>query len=146
MEVFKDIMNCLFAIGPFVTIAGVLFLHDVKKDRMTAGELRTLRWLQCFCGPEFYQNITIVTTKWDELKPTALRKARDRLEELKSDELAPLLTPTFHYQGAYLYNHGIPGGGVAETWDEALDFDSQMSDRAAEVESLSTYDTAKHLR
>lgn len=30
-------MDCLIAIGPFATIAGVLFLHDIKKDRVTAG-------------------------------------------------------------------------------------------------------------
>lgn len=28
-------------------------------------DLKTLQWVQCFCGPEFYKNIVVVTTKWD---------------------------------------------------------------------------------
>jgi hypothetical protein len=136
MEIFEDIMNCLIAIGPFVTIAGVLFLHDIKKDRMTAGELKTVRWLQCFCGPLFYQNITFVITKWDELKQKALIKARGRLEELKTSHFEPLLNSTAGYQGGYLYNHGIPGGGTEEIWGEPLDYEDDKSTRAAEASNL----------
>lgn len=136
MEIFKDIISCLIAIGPFVTVAGVLFLHDIKKDRMTAGELKTIRWLQCFCGPEFYQNITFITTKWDELKQKALIKARGRLEDLKTSDFAPLLNPTTGYQGGHLYNHGIPGGGTEEIWGESLDYEDDKSTRAAEASNL----------
>jgi hypothetical protein len=136
MEIFEDIINCLIAIGPFVTIAGVLFLHDIKKDRMTAGELKTVRWLQCFCGPQFYQNITLVTTKWDELKQKALIKARGRLEGLKTSDFAPLLTPPDGHHGSYLYNHGIPGGGTEEIWGEPLDLEDDKPTRAAEASNL----------
>jgi hypothetical protein len=136
MDIFEDIMNCLIAIGPFVTIAGVLFLHDIKKDRMTAGELKTVRWLQCFCGPQFYQNITLVTTKWDELKQKALVKARGRLEGLKTSDFAPLLSPPGGHRGAYLYNHGIPGGGTEEIWGGALDLEDDKLTRAAEASNL----------
>jgi hypothetical protein len=136
MEIFEDIMNCLIAIGPFVTTAGVLFLHDIKKDRMTAGELKTIRWLQCFCGPQFYQNITFITTKWDELKKRPLIKARGRLEELKTSHFAPLLHPSAGYQGGYLYNHGIPGGGTEEDWGEPLDYEDDKHTRAAEASNL----------
>lgn len=136
MEIFEDIINCLIAIGPFVTIAGVLFLHDIKKDRMTAGELKTVRWLQCFCGPQFYQNITLVTTKWDELKQKALTKARGRLEGLKTSDFAPLLNPPGGHRGGYLYNHGIPGGGTEEIWGEPLDLEDDKPTRAAEASNL----------
>jgi hypothetical protein len=136
MEIFENIMNCLVAIGPFVTIAGVLFLHDIKKDRMTVGELKTIRWLQCFCGPQFYQNITFVTTKWDELKPKALAKAQERLEELKTSDFAPLLNPPSGHRGGYLYNHGIPGGGTEEIWGEPLDLEDDKPTRAAEASNL----------
>jgi hypothetical protein len=136
MAIFEDIMNCLIAIGPFVKIAGVLFLHDIKKDRMTAGELKTIRWLQCFCGPEFYQNITFITTKWDELKQKALIKARGRLEDLKTSDFAPLLNLTAGYHGGYLYNHGIPGGGTEDIWGEPLDHEDDRPTRAAEASNL----------
>jgi hypothetical protein len=136
MEIFRDIMSCLTAIGPFVTIAGVLFLHDIKKDRMTAGELKTIRWLQCFCGPQFYQNITLVTTKWDELKQKALIKARGRLGELKTSDFSPLLNPPSGHHGSYLYNHGIPSGGTEEIWGEPLDLEDDKPARAAEASNI----------
>lgn len=92
--------------------------------------------MQCFCGPEFYQNITFITTKWDELKQKALIKARGRLEDLKTSDFAPLLNLTAGYHGGYLYNHGIPGGGTEEIWSEPLDHEDDRPTRAAEASNL----------
>jgi hypothetical protein len=60
---------------------------------MEAGELKTIRWLQCFCGPRFYENITIITTKWDKIHPDEIGEARERMEELAADDVAPVLDP-----------------------------------------------------
>jgi hypothetical protein len=93
MDILDNIVSCLFALGSFVTIAWVLFLHSSTKDRMEAGELKTIRWLQCFCGPRFYENITIITTKWDKIHPDEIGEARERMEELAADDVAPVLDP-----------------------------------------------------
>ncbi|OCK73994.1 hypothetical protein K432DRAFT_270626, partial [Lepidopterella palustris CBS 459.81] len=131
---FENIMSCLVAFGPFVTIAGVLFLHSSKEDRMTNDEVKTVQWLQCFCGPEFFQNITIVTTKWDTYNSKSFQRAREQLQNLTNGEdIGAILHPPDPYVGASLYNHGIPGGGVSDSWGDPLDIDDDRSERAAEI-------------
>ena len=60
MENMEDIVGCLNALGPFITIAGALFVYGGGQRRMMAHDLTTIQWVKCFCGPEFYRDITIV--------------------------------------------------------------------------------------
>jgi len=83
-----------------VTVAGVLFLYSSTKDRIEAGDLKTIRWLQCFCGPQFYENITVVTTKWDKMHPDEIDEARERLGELMAGDLAPVLEHIYTIMGS----------------------------------------------
>jgi hypothetical protein len=137
MGILDNIVSCLFALGSFMTIAGVLFLHSSTEDRMKAGELKTIRWLQCFCGPRFYENITIITTKWDKIHPDEIDEARERMEELAADHVAPVLDPPQRFKGAYIYNHGIPNGGKSDQdWETQLSRRKKMSERSAEIKRL----------
>jgi len=132
----EDIMGCLLALGPFVTVAGALFIYDCKEDRLTKDEAKTIRWLQCFCGPEFYQNITIITTKWDALTPKERRKARDRLKDLKADDsIAQILDPQGCYSGGHFYNHGIRDEEAGD-WSHALDHEDEGPERAAQIKTI----------
>ncbi|KAI8297924.1 hypothetical protein K4K59_003140 [Colletotrichum sp. SAR11_240] len=70
---FQDIMTCLETLRPFVTFAGVLFVYG-QMERLQCNDLLTMRWIECFCGPRFFQNITIVTTKWDEFTKPSFKK------------------------------------------------------------------------
>jgi hypothetical protein len=137
MSILDNIVGCLLALGPFVTVAGVLFLHSSTKDRMEASELKTIRWLQCFCGPQFYENITIITTKWDKMHPDEIDEAHKRVEELAADQVAPILDPPPRFKGAYIYNHGIPGGGKSDQdWETQLSRRKKMPERSAEIKRL----------
>ncbi|KAH8689726.1 P-loop containing nucleoside triphosphate hydrolase protein [Phaeosphaeriaceae sp. PMI808] len=136
-DVLDNIVSCLLTFGSFVRVAGVLFLHSSTKDRMEASELQTIRWLQCFCGPEFYRNITIITTKWDKHHPDDITDARERLVELETHYLAPLLCPAPDFGGAYLYNHGIPDGGKSDKdWETQLRRNKNRDERSAEIKKL----------
>jgi hypothetical protein len=137
MDILNNIVSCLLALGSFVNIAGVLFLHSSTKDRMETGELKTIRWLQCFCGPRFYENITIITTKWDKIHPDEIDEARKRMEELAANYVAPILDPPQRFKGAYIYNHGIPGGGKSDQdWETQLSRRKEMPKRSAEIKRL----------
>lgn len=136
-DVLDNIVNCLLTFGSFVRVAGVLFLHSSTKDRMEVSELQNIRWLQCFCVPEFYRNITIVTNKWDKHHFDDIADTRERLVELETHYLAPLFCPAPEFGDAYLYNHGIPDGGKSnKDWEVQLRRNKNRDDRSAEIKKL----------
>ena len=111
-ENFHDVMTCLDALGPFVTIAGLLFVYGGTQDRMYAHDLTTTQWVKCFCGPEFYKYITIVTTKWDSLREESFREAWERFDGVVNDPiiaeiLHPTLIGTKRYDPGSVYHHGV---------------------------------------
>lgn len=59
----KDIIGCLSTLGPFVKIAGLMFVYGKVDNRLTDLDPKLIQWVQC--GPQFYKNITVVTTQWD---------------------------------------------------------------------------------
>ncbi|KAF4622692.1 hypothetical protein G7Y89_g14335 [Cudoniella acicularis] len=110
-RIFLNIINCLTALGPFVTIAGLIFVFGSPNTRMMAHDAKTAQWVQCFCGPKFYRNIIFVTNKWDEYNKKAFEKAWERVGELISDgNVKQILDPPGRYHGGSLYHHGLPGG------------------------------------
>ncbi|KAH6856874.1 P-loop containing nucleoside triphosphate hydrolase protein [Chaetomium sp. MPI-CAGE-AT-0009] len=109
---FYDVMSCLDALAPFVTIAGVLFVYGGTQDRMHAHDLTTIQWVKCFCGPQFYKYITIVTTKWDTLREESFTEAWRRFAGVKEDPVvADILSPVTggrqRYHGGSVYHHGV---------------------------------------
>lgn len=115
-EVFEDIIGCLKAIGPFVSMVGVMFVFSVRKDRLTQGEMKTIRWLQCFCGPQFFQNITLVMTQWDRVTEDDIDQARRNVEMLMAEPFSPILNPPLGVVGGSIYYHGIPDEHDPGTW------------------------------
>ncbi|KAK4139774.1 P-loop containing nucleoside triphosphate hydrolase protein [Dichotomopilus funicola] len=158
-ETMKDIASCLMVLGPFVTIAGALFVYDAGSDRLGQDEERTIRWLQCFCGPDFFRNITVVITKWDKLSPKAVTKAQGRIDALlegaendpyaeedsstgttpSNNSLSNLFYPHPPYVGAHIYHHGLldqPTPIVSATTLEPLDVEEDPGlrcDRAKDM-------------
>jgi hypothetical protein len=115
-EVYDDIMGCLYALGPWVNIIGVFFVHNVRQDRLSAGEMKTIQWLQCFCGPQFFKNITIVLTQWDRIIEDDLDQAYSIAEELKNSAFHAILCPPDGVTGGQVYNHGlVPGPADVES-------------------------------
>lgn len=116
MDCFCDIIACLDVLGPFVTVAGLIFVTGGNQERLTAQEMKTIQWIKCFCGPEFYKYVTIMTSKWDKISEDDFEETwesmLDMLEENPS--LAEILnrpTTSKHdpnqYQGGHVYHHGI---------------------------------------
>lgn len=114
MEIFHDILACLEVMAPFVTIAGVFAVFDASQPRMMYSDKANIQWLKCFCGPEFYQNITLVTTRWDSMSNFNIQSTwTKRMPAFLSDELLmgifePPSTGLHRYHGASIYHHGIP--------------------------------------
>lgn len=114
--VFEDIINFLKVIGPFVSIVGVMFVFSVRKDRLTQGEMKTIRWLQCFCGPEFFQNITLVMTQWDRVTEDDMDQARENVKKLIAGPFSPILNPPLGIVGGSIYHHGILDEHGSDKW------------------------------
>jgi hypothetical protein len=120
-EVYEDIMSCVRTLGQWVTFAGVMFVHDMRTQRLTESEMKTIRWLQCFCGPQFFENITVVLTQWDRITPYDLSQARGIAKELTTTAFANILSPE-HVKGGHLYYHGVRVGD-RNKWDVVSRYD-----------------------
>lgn len=140
-ENFVDIIGCLNGLGPFVDIVGLLFVYGgSNSDRLGNDDLRTIQWVQCFCGPNFYSKIVLVTSKWDRLKPKAVRQAWTRMEDLlRTPAMKALHNPSTRHEGATIYHHGLPGGvGPPGEAVRVLDKDEDSEERSAELKSMIT--------
>lgn len=116
MDCFADTMACLHVLGPVVTVAGLIFVTAGNQERLTAQELQTIQWIKCFCGPEFYRYITILTSKWDKINEDSFEESwESMLDMLRNNPsvfeiLNPPATPRDNwkkYQGGHVYHHGI---------------------------------------
>ncbi|KAK5993929.1 hypothetical protein PT974_07367 [Cladobotryum mycophilum] len=133
---FNNIASCLMALGSFVTVAGVLFVYGEPGSRVLQDDSRTIHWIQCFCGPKFFSNITIITTNWDNLNQTSYVRARRRVTEATKDEsFAQILKPPGCYLGGSMYHHGLLGGELTAN-PEFLDVDEDGAQRGDEIRNL----------
>ncbi|KAL4796119.1 P-loop containing nucleoside triphosphate hydrolase protein [Aspergillus venezuelensis] len=125
-DVYDDIMSCVGTLGQWVTIAGVMFVHKAQETRLTRAEMTTIRWLECFCGPQFFKNITIVMTQWDNITQNKMEQARENAKELERLAFDDILFPK-HIKGGRVYNHGVNLGGGSK-WD-VLSCESRVEER-----------------
>ncbi|KAI0104217.1 hypothetical protein GGR51DRAFT_227680 [Nemania sp. FL0031] len=116
MDCFCDIIACLDVLGSFVTVAGMIFVTGGNQERLTAQELKTIQWIQCFCGPEFYKYVTIMTSKWDKISEDDFEEAWESMLGMlkENSSVAEILnhptssnTDSNQYQGGHVYHHGI---------------------------------------
>lgn len=130
-------MACLSTLRPFVTFSGVLYVYG-RMGRLLDSDLRTLRWIECFCGPTFFQNITIVTTKWDELVEDAFEDRWAITADFENHEVVRcLLDPPGRLDGATIYHHGFPGGrGSGDSWSSILSKKRRAHERGDELRNL----------
>lgn len=138
MANMDDIRSCLVTLGSFLTVAGVLLVYGRPGDKLTAADTMTLRWVQCFCGPAFFQNITIVTSKWDELKQKPFNNYCVKVDQLTQGvDVALVLDPPERFHGGAWYHHGLPGGNLsADAYPQVLDYESEEEQRAEELRNL----------
>lgn len=48
-------------------LSGLLFLHRISDNRMSASPLRLLETFKSICGEQAFANVVLVTTMWDEV-------------------------------------------------------------------------------
>ena len=138
LDVFRNMMTGLEMLQPFVNYVGVLYVTDLATARLPPSQIKTHKWLESFCGQAFFRNITIVTTKWDNLTEDAImERAADILPDWRK-RWEGLLDPGENLPGAEIYHHGIKGGGTgdASTWDTPLHVKRQEGDRRREAMAM----------
>ncbi|KAI0502736.1 P-loop containing nucleoside triphosphate hydrolase protein [Xylaria bambusicola] len=117
MDCFCDIIACLEVLGPFVTVAGLIFVTGGNQERLTQQELKTIHWIKCFCGPQFYRYITIMTSKWDKISEDDFEEGWNSMLSMleMNPSFAEILNPpvtsrhtsNHDFEGGRVYHHGI---------------------------------------
>ncbi|KAK4208274.1 hypothetical protein QBC37DRAFT_405420 [Rhypophila decipiens] len=107
--------------SPF-TVAGILLVFSGDQHRLTRNDLTTIQWAKCVFGPDLFEKITIVTTKWDQLTDPTFKKNWESFSNLLAHPvMEELLDPTFtttacthrqhtkvrKFDGASVYHHGL---------------------------------------
>ncbi|PSN66356.1 hypothetical protein BS50DRAFT_574792 [Corynespora cassiicola Philippines] len=103
----KNVASCVRAFNKFTKITGVLFLHDCNEYWMSKQGLQTIRWLQCFCGPKFYDRITIITSRGDNRDLEKNTVTSSRGDRLKEEYFMPLTCPPAPLPGAGTLYHAF---------------------------------------
>ena len=62
--------------GDGALLSGILYLYRITEIRMTNSSMRNLRMLRKLCGDQNLGNVTLVTTRWDEV-PEDLGRQRE---------------------------------------------------------------------
>ncbi|RSM04421.1 hypothetical protein CEP52_006851 [Fusarium oligoseptatum] len=119
VDIFRNTVSCLVAFGSFIQVVGVLFVIGNPGTRLDQQDTRTLRWLQCFCGPAFFRNITFVTSFWDSYNDESFEQATEK-----------------RYHGAYFYHHGVAGGKLTPDSYPGLSVNRKKAERREELCNL----------
>ncbi|GME51544.1 hypothetical protein BDW02DRAFT_628177 [Neofusicoccum parvum] len=137
-ENHDHILSCLRTLGPFVDFTGILLVHGAPGTRVTEEDHKTIRWVQCFCGPKLFKSITIVTTMWDLWNDVGLKKQWMKAGLLESDEdITLILNPPDYHHGGEIYHHGFPGGrGGPDAFPNVLGQEANAVQRSEEIQNL----------
>ncbi|OPB38885.1 hypothetical protein A0O28_0019910 [Trichoderma guizhouense] len=115
VENFGNIMACLYSLGMLMIPTGVMFVFGKVGTRFMEHDLKTVRWIECLCGPQFFQNITIVTSMWDRLVEEDFEEECQKIHELVDvPDIARILNPPGQYDGGVIYHHGLPKGKIED--------------------------------
>ncbi|KAI1466181.1 P-loop containing nucleoside triphosphate hydrolase protein [Daldinia caldariorum] len=138
MANYYNIMSCLEVLGPFVTVAGLIFVYGKMENRLRKEDLKTIQWVQCFCGPKFFRNVIFVTNHWDTWHPKTLERTWNKVPELLGQEdIKRILNPPGRYRGGSVYHHGFPGGkGSTDGFEHILDLEENKAQRRDELRKL----------
>jgi hypothetical protein len=140
IQTFKDSVSSLIAFGSFIEVVGVLYVIGNPGTRLDQQDVKTLHWLQCFCGPDFFRNLTVVTSFWDSYSPSSFRQAYARMQSLYEDRIIDqIFNPSSserQYHGAYIYHHGVTGGNLTLESYPGLDYDEHREQRREELRNL----------
>ena len=130
------------AFGSFVQIVGILFDLGDPGTRLDQEDKKLMHWIQCFCGPEFMHNVTVVTSSWDKHSEDGFEQAYNRMQTLDRDEIfKQLMEPKSEakdkrYQGPSMYHHGCINGELSMESYPCLSYKRQVKERSEELQNL----------
>lgn len=108
-------MACLYSLGFWMIPTGVMFVFGKVGTRFMEHDLKTVRWIECLCGPNFFKNIIIVTSMWDRLVEEDFEEECQKIHELVDvPDIARILNPPGRYEGGIMYHHGLPKGKIED--------------------------------
>ena len=82
-------------------VHGIIYMIDITRPRVSGRTLVSLSIFRALCGVEFYENVVLGTTHWDELREEATGQARE--DELKS---VPEFWGTLYQRGSQIRQIG----------------------------------------
>ncbi|KAI8270019.1 hypothetical protein K4K58_012201 [Colletotrichum sp. SAR11_239] len=59
-------------------LSGIIYLHRIKDERVTKGIRRNFDMFRYLCGDNFFNNVFLLTTFWDELKDIGTGEEREQ--------------------------------------------------------------------
>lgn len=84
LELIAKYLESIFEAG--VQLNGIVFVHDISKERMEGTAMRNLVMFEKLCGSQGLPNVVMVTSKWDAVDPAV---GWPRESELTSQYLDP---------------------------------------------------------
>lgn len=86
---------------------GIIFMHRISDTRMTGSARKHLRMFRKLCGPDAYNNVSLVTSMWDRVSK---EEGERRENELKS---TPQYWGTMCEKGSKVFRfQGTPDSGM----------------------------------
>lgn len=124
-------------VGDSVDFAGILYVHAMGTT-LSTGASMLLRWLDAFCGPEYYPRVTFITTMWDAFSTSGVQTQNRLLPQWEQQ------WNNFIQGGSRVYHHGKFYDGGATT-DRILDVDTDSQERQCQVwKMISQYHGSFH--
>jgi hypothetical protein len=137
LETFRNNVACLMALGSFIQTVGVLFVVGNPGTRLQQQDVKILRWLQCFCGPAFFRNVTFVTSFWDTYNKESFQQVYARMKSLyEFGSIKDITKPPGRFHGACFYHHGVVGGELTPDSYPALSYKENRAERRKELHNL----------
>lgn len=82
-DILASLVDWMKASYQEMQLSGIIYLHDIKLDRMYGSSLTNLRMFRRLCGDDNLKNVILATTKWSD-PPKSEEASRE--EQLCSDE------------------------------------------------------------
>lgn len=115
---------------------GVMFVLGKVGPRFMEHDLKTVRCIECLCGPKFFKNIIIITSMWDTHTERNFERESGRMD-VSVPDIAQILKPSSRYDGGIMYHHGLPGGKLeGAQYASVMCIDEHDDERKAAIRQL----------
>src|SRR5204863_7936488 len=122
-------------------LSGIIYLHRITDVRMAGSSLRNLSMFKKLCGENFYSQVMLVTTMWDNLRSRDVGEQREK-ELLRKKEWWGLMaqrgSKTIRHNGSkgsalMIINHlmNIRDGAILDIQREIVDEKRDLADTSA---------------